>query len=111
MRSSRSPRTSTVPRVSIGAPNDRAWFLIDSDWHATVWRFKPTNVLEEQSLVQLHWDFSLPGGESFVDDRFAALLQSSRELIAVVRSRSLSSGLPQRATTVAGYFHYLRELL
>jgi len=111
MRSNRSPRTSTVPRVSTGAPNDRAWFLIDSDWHATVWRFKPTNVLEEQSLVQLHWDFSLPGGESFVDDRFAALLQSSRELIAVVRSRSLSSGLPQRATTVAGYFHYLRELL
>ncbi len=111
MRLTQTRKTSTVARISPGTPNDRAWFLIDSDWEATVWRFKPTNVLEEQRPVQLHWDFALPGGRCLTDGRFAGLLQSSRELIAIVRCRSLSSGLPQRAKTVEGYFHYLRELL
>ena len=52
-----------------------------------------------------------PDGGRFTDDRYAPLLESSRQLIALIRSRSLSTGLPQRASTVAGYFQYLRELL
>jgi integrase len=111
VRSTRFRITTTAPQVSAGAASDRAWFLIDSDWHATVWRFKPTNVLEEEKPVQLRWDFSLPSGQRLTDRRYAGLLQSSRELIAIIRSRSVSCGLPQRAKTVEGYFYYLRELL
>jgi integrase len=32
-------------------------------------------------------------------------------LLALIRARSLSTGLPQRARTVAGHFEYLRELV
>jgi integrase len=111
MHLTQTPKTSTAARIGPGTPNDRAWFLIDSDWDAIVWRFKPTNVLEEQRPVQLHWDFALPGGRCLTDGRFAGLLQSSRELIAIIRCQSLTSGLPQRAKTVEGYFYYLRGLL
>ncbi|MEJ8859514.1 hypothetical protein WKW79_33465 [Variovorax robiniae] len=114
MRVSRS--ASQVPKVrgarpAQSAPIDHAWFLLDSTWHDTVWVFKPTNVLEEARPVQLHWNFTLAGGRCFTDDRYAPLLESSRQLIALIRSRSLSTGLAQRASTVAGYFMYLRELL
>lgn len=111
IRSTQTRNASTAAHISAGRPNDRAWFLIDSDWDATVWRFKPTNVLEEETPVRLRWDFSLSGGQRFTDRRFAALLQSSRELIAVIRCRSLGSELPQRGKTVEGYFYYLRAVL
>ena len=42
---------------------------------------------------------------------YAPLLQSSRQLIALIRCRSLSTGLAQRASTVAGNFSCLRQLL
>jgi integrase len=92
-------------------PVDRAWFLRDSAWHDVRWHFEPTNALEETRPVRLDWNFTLPGGGRFTDERYAPLLQSSRQLIALIRSRSLSTGLAQRASTVAGYFQYLRELL
>ena len=53
----------------------------------------------------------LPDDRLFTDDRYAALLESSRQLIAVIRRRSLTTGLSQRASTVASYFFYLRELV
>lgn len=111
MRVSRSsgqaPKTRAVEPASV----DRAWFLVDSTWHDAVWVFKPTNALEESRPVRLRWNFTLPSGRRFTDDRYAPLLHTSRQLIALIRSRSLSTGLAQRASTVAGYFLYLRQLL
>lgn len=87
-----------------------AWFL-DSDWDDPVWTLKPTNVLEETNPVRISWHFTLPSGEIFGEDRNLALLETCKHLIALIRSRSFGTGLPQRASTVAGYFMYLRELL
>lgn len=53
----------------------------------------------------------MSGGRYFTDDRYASLLESSKQLIAIVRNRALSTGMSQRASTTGGYFYYLRELL
>ncbi|AMP06136.1 hypothetical protein [Collimonas pratensis] len=90
---------------------DREWFLLDSEWPDVLWRFKPTNVLEESRLVIIRWDFGLQNGLNFTDDQYAALLETSRQLIALIRNCSLSTGLAQRASTTVGYFLYLRELI
>jgi integrase len=111
VRGSRSSRQAPKARAADHACVDRAWFLVDSTWHDPVWVFKPTNALEESRPVRLHWNFTLPGGQCFTDDRYAQLRHTSRQLIALIRSRSLSTGLAQRASTVAGYFLYLRQLL
>jgi len=97
-------------RAGAHAPDDRAWFL-DSRWHDPVWIFKSTNALEEAKPVRVDWRFKLPSGHVFVEPRYARLLHSSKQLIALIRSRSLSTGLAQRASTAAGYFMYLRELV
>jgi len=111
MRASQSTSQAPKVRAAQPAPVDHAWFLLDSTWHDTVWVFKPTNALEESRPVRLHWNFTLASGRCFTDDRYAPLLESSRQLIALIRSRSLSTGLAQRASTAAGNFMYLRELL
>ena len=59
----------------------------------------------------LRWDFELRGGDRFTDRAYARLLESSRRLIALIRSRSLNTGLPQRGTTTRVYFIRLRMLL
>jgi integrase len=97
-------------RSGANAPDDRAWFL-DSRWQESVWVFKPTNALEEGKPVRVDWRFKLPSGHVFVESQYARLLHSSKQLIALIRSRSLSTGLAQRASTAVGYFMYLRELL
>lgn len=52
-----------VPRPAIDpASDDRAWFLKDSRWEDPVWRFAPTNALEEELPVSLAWDFALQEG-------------------------------------------------
>jgi integrase len=94
-----------------GAPTVRDGFLRDSAWHDARWIFAPTNALEHEHPVRIRWDFSLPSGRNFTDPSFAPLLEHARTLLALIRTRSLSTGLPQRATTVEGYFSYLRELL
>jgi integrase len=90
---------------------ERAWFLRGSAWKDSTWIFAPTNKLEEEHPVRIRWDFTLPHGQCFTDPRYASLLESAKQLLALIRTRSLSSGLAQRAITVAGYFYYLRELL
>ena len=78
--------------VADHASVDRAWFLRDSTWHDPVWVFKPTNALEEATPVRLRWNFTFPDGGRFTDDRYAPLLESSRQLIALIRRRSLEHG-------------------
>jgi integrase len=106
-QASQAPKVRAADHTSV----NRAWFLLDSTWHDPVWIFRPTNALEESRPIRLHWNFTLPSGPCFTDERYARLLQTSRQLIALIRSRSLSTGLAQRASTVAGYFTYLRELV
>jgi hypothetical protein len=100
-----------VPATAGGDSPRRDWFLRDSHWHDDVWVFTPTNALEQEHPVRLRWDFSLPSGRSFTDASFAPLLEAARSLLALIRTRSLSTGLPQRARTIAGYFVYLRALV
>jgi integrase len=111
MRSSRSPNPTLEAQSGAHLSNDRTWFLVDSTWQDPVWLFKPTNALEESRPVRLRWNFTLPSGGCFTDDRYAPLLECSRQLVALIRGRSLGTGLPLRASTVAGYFQYLRELV
>jgi integrase len=111
MTSRATPSSHRTAKTSLTPPADRAWFLLDSDWDDPVWTFRPTNVLEETQLVRVRWSFTLPCGGCFTDELHASLLETSRQLVALIRARSLSTGLPQRASTVAGYFMYLRALL
>lgn len=108
-RPTSSPRHA--PQVPPAELADKAWFLLDTAWHDSVWVFKPTNVLEETRSVRIRWNFTLPSGECFTDERHASLLESSRQLVALIRTRSLSTGLAQRAITATGYFMYLRKLV
>jgi hypothetical protein len=89
----------------------RDWFLKDSTWNDVAWTFAPTNVLEEDYPVRVRWDFALPSGRRFTDPHHAALLESAKQLLLIIRRRALISGLPQRATTVGAYFMGLRKLL
>lgn len=103
---------ASAPRArseSASIPEGR--FLRDSAWHDAVWIFAPTNALEQEHPVRIRWDFLLPSGRRFTDKSFTPLLEHARRLIALIRTCSVSTGLPQRATTVGGYFNYLRELL
>jgi integrase len=105
----RRPDTATR---EVAAPVDRAWFLRSGcRWQDHTWDLKPSSTLEEADTIKLGWDFTLPSGERFCAPRYAPLLESSKQLIAMIRTRSLSTGLSQRATTVRCYFTYLRELV
>jgi integrase len=110
MPASRSPDPVLDAQRREHLSADRTWFLLDSDWSDPVWIFKPTSALEESRPVRVRWGFTLPSGRCFTDERYAPLLECSRQLIALIRGRSLSTGLAQRAQTAAGYFQYLREL-
>jgi len=111
MRASASPTPAldAQPREHLAA--DRTWFLHDSAWNDPVWIFKPTTVLEESRPIRVRWSFMLPNGRCFTDARYAPLLECSRKLVALIRGRSLSTGLAQRARTVSNYFEHLRELV
>jgi len=101
------------PSVGAGgrAPDDRAWFLEDSRWEDPTWVFAPTNALEERHPVRLRWNFALKDGHLFTDERYTGLLQTSKQLISLIRTRSLCTGLPLRPSTVLNYFFSLRHLV
>lgn len=109
------PRRSSALRTSagttLGTSDDRPWFLKNSRWEDSTWILAPTNALEERLPVRLHWDFSVEDGCSFTDARHAPLLQASKRLIALIRSRSLYTGLPLRPSSVLNFFHTLRLLV
>jgi integrase len=86
----------------------RESILIDCRWTDAAWTLRPTNVLEQACPARIRWDFELPSGRRFTDPPFARLLETSRAFIALIRLRSISTGLALRASTAAGYFDYLR---
>ncbi len=97
--------------VHAGARADRGWFLQNSSWHDALWTFAPTNAPEEVRAVRIRWDFVLTNAQLFTAPRYAALLESSKQLVASIRTHSLGTGLPQRAQTASIYFVLLRGLL
>ncbi len=105
-----APSSPASAAIAPDSP-EPAEFLQGGDWHAYQWTFTPTNALELERPVQIRWDFALPGGGRFTDARFAPLLQVSRRLLAAIRRRGGLTGLPQRASTILGYFCYLRTLV
>lgn len=88
----------------------RGSLYLASAWDAHVWYFRPSNVLEDARLLNINWGFSLSGGEKFTDSRHSALLETSRQLIYLIRGQSLT-GSVQRVTTTLGYFYYLKILV
>ncbi|CAM2178250.1 Integrase [Paraburkholderia sacchari] len=111
MNIARTRRATREPSAIVRSAG-RVWFLDEGcNWTDTVWRMTPTSVFEESNPVCLRWDFSLSEGRQFTDERNATLLESSRQLVALIRTRSISTGTPQRTSTVAGYFMYLRTLI
>jgi integrase len=111
MVSRATPSSSRAPKGPPTQSLDRTWFLRSAVWGDSIWTFAPTNVLEESHPVRIRWDFTLPSGGRFTDEQHALLLDSSKQLVALIRARSLSTGLAQRANTAAGYFMYLRVLV
>ena len=109
--------TSALLRPGIAVPTAdpnstaRDWFLRNSRWDDPVWIFAPTSVLEEREPVRIRWDFPLPSGRRFTDPSCAALLETARRLMALVRTRSLFTGLPSRSRTAFGYFFHVRPLI
>lgn len=101
------------PSVGVGrhAPEDGAWFLKGSSWEDPTWVFAPTNALEERHPVRLRWDFVVQDGRRFTDERYAPLLQTSKKLVSLIRTRSLCTGLPLRPSSVLNYFFSLRLLV
>lgn len=91
--------------------DDRAWFLRDSNWDDAVWIFAPTNALDERDPVRLRWDFALRDGRRFTDARYGPLLQTSRQLIGLIRNGSPCTGLSLRPSTVRQHFFALCALL
>jgi hypothetical protein len=106
-----SSTTAPIFESPTSEPSQRDWFLRDSLWSDATWIFAPTSVLEEEHPIHFSWDFSLPSSRRFTDPPCAALLESARRLIALVRARSLGNGTPQRAVTVRPYFNHLRTLI
>jgi integrase len=106
-----APSAIIVPRPSPHEAAGRDWFLRDCRWDDDVWILAPTNLLEHEQPVRIRWDFTLPSGRRFTDSSMTALRDAARKLLVLIRTRSLSTGLAQRATTVGGYFGYLRQLV
>jgi integrase len=92
-------------------PSSRDWFLQDSHWEDALWTFAPTNVLEERESQHIRWDFRLPSGRCFTNPVYVEWLETTRRLIALIRTRALSTGLPQRSRTAVGYFAHVRPLI
>jgi integrase len=111
MKTQSAGQVSVIPDRGHSDDPARGWFLRDSAWNDVAWIFAPTNLLEEERPHRIRWDFILPSGRLFTDPRHAALLESARQFLSLLRTRSLQSGLAQRSSTVAKYFLQLRGLV
>jgi integrase len=107
-----SPTRATVAPHQVGRDDtERGWFLRDSAWDDVVWSFEPTNLLEEERPCHIRWDFVVSGKRRFTHPSFAVLRETAKQLLSLIRTRSLHSGLARRSSTVVGYFMHLRQLL
>jgi integrase len=102
---------SPVVTADSSCRTGRDWFLMGTSWDDAIWSFAPTNLLEEREAQRVRWDFTLPRGGRFTDPDHASLLQTSKQLIALIRKGSMFTGRSQRSRTAVKYFSHLRLLL
>jgi integrase len=106
--------TAATPRKRdreiAAAARSRDWFLRDSRWEDPHWVLAPTNALQEDRPIFIRWDFPVDGGGRFTDPRYAPLLESARQHLALLRvgsgTRSGCGG-----GTLRVYFQCLRALI
>jgi integrase len=104
-------KASVIPDPARPTNAKRDWFLRGSTWDDVVWIFAPTNLLEEERPWRIRWDFTVSGKRRFSDPQYAMLRETTKQLMSLIRTRSLHSGLAQRPSTMVGYFMRLRQLL
>lgn len=105
------PQRSLAPASSAANVRARDWFLLDSHWNDVQWVLAPTSALQEDRPVVIRWDFTLPRGRLFTHRHYAALLESAREHLALIRV-----GVGRSRTGCAGsslrlYFQCMRALI
>ena len=105
-----SPATSAAKR-RCEPLRPRDWFLRDSHWEDAHWVLSPTNALYEDRPVILRWDFTLPNGARFTDRRYAPLLDSAKQHLALLRVGSWRSRSGRGGATLRIYFQCLRALI
>lgn len=106
---SSSPAPAAVAPHAASTPV-RDWFLRDSRWEDDQWILAPTNAMHEDRPVVLRWDFSLRDGQ-FTHRRYAALLESARQHVALFRVGSTLSRSGCGARSLQIYFQCLRTLI
>lgn len=111
MTASATTERSVTAARAVPQSTARDWFLKGSHWDDPIWIFTPTNVLEEGEPTTIRWDFPLRPRRRFTHPSCAPLLESTKRLIALIRSHSLFTGLPHRSRTVLAYFLHVRGLI
>jgi hypothetical protein len=92
-------------------PQDRDWFLRDSRWGDNVWVLAATSARLEDRPVVIRWDFLLPNGRRFTHPRYATLLESARQHLALMRVGTAGSARGCSAFSLRTYFYCLRALI
>lgn len=104
-------RSSANPASVERGERDRGWFLQDSAWDDVTWSIAPTNILTEHDPVRLRWDFLLPSGQRFTDPAYSALLESTKQHLAMLRTQSVITGRALHARSIGFHFNRLRTLV
>jgi integrase len=89
----------------------RDWFLRDSHWDDAQWVLAPTSALHEDRPVVIRWDFTLPDGRRFTHQRYAALLESARQHLALFRVGATRFRSGCAGSSLRIYFQCLRTLI
>ena len=105
------PRRSLAPASSTANVQARDWFLLDSQWNDVQWMLAPTSALQEDRPVVIRWDFTLPSGRLFTHRHYAALLESAREHLALIRVGASRSRTGCAGSSLRLYFQCMRALI
>jgi len=92
-------------------PRDRDWFLRDSRWDDDEWVLAPTSARHEDRPVVIRWAFLLPNDRRFTHPRYATLLESARQHLALMRVGTAGSARGFGAYSLRTYFYCLRALI
>jgi len=104
------------PKVALRAdrsepPQDRDWFLRDSRWDDDEWVLAATSARHEDRPVVIRWAFLLPNYRRFTHPRYATLLESARQHLALMRVGTAGSARGFGAYSLRTYFYCLRALI
>jgi integrase len=76
-----------------------------------VWVLAATSARLEDRPVVIRWDFLLPNGHRFTHPRYATLLESARQHLALLRVGTAASARGCSAFSLRTYFYCLRALI